>query len=150
MSLLNCAPCMPARLRALPIIDTRFTRLRANAPLLSSISILRTFVLSWVVLCCARYLLCFVCLLQLIPLPLPSPPPVSLLSFILPYKAVYIFFSFILLFKPLVTLLFIQLFCNNIFRLSALFFFLNKPSKHPIFTHSTHGQILRELLRFKH
>ena len=31
MSLLNCAPCAPSHLRALPIIDTRRTRLRAYA-----------------------------------------------------------------------------------------------------------------------
>ena len=45
--------------------------------------------------------------------PINHSPP-SLFSFILPYKAVlYAFFSF-LCFKPLVTPLFIQLFCNNI------------------------------------
>ena len=58
MSLLNCAPCVPSRLRALPIIDTRLThlrvyapyqslmRLRAYAPLPSSIGALGAFVLS--------------------------------------------------------------------------------------------------------
>ena len=70
MSLLNCAPCLPsclrdlpiidthlrayvpARLRALPLINTRFTRLSAQAPLLSSIRTLRAFVLSCYKYCC--------------------------------------------------------------------------------------------------
>ena len=59
-------------------------------------------------------------------------PHFSLLSFILPYKAVlHVLFSFFY-FKPLVTLLFIQLFSNKISRFSVLYFFWNKLNKHPI------------------
>ena len=49
----------------------------------------------------------------------------------------------------MVTLLFVQLFCNNIFRFSVLFFFWNELNKSPIFTHLTHGKILQELFQFK-
>ena len=59
-SLLNCAPCTPSFLCALPIIDTHFARLRAYAPypslmracalLLSPISALRAFFC--LVFCC--------------------------------------------------------------------------------------------------
>ena len=45
-SLLNCAPCAPSRLHALPIINTRLTCLRTYASLPSSIDALRTFLLS--------------------------------------------------------------------------------------------------------
>ena len=59
----------------------------------------------------------FVCVLQL------TIHPVPLLSSTLQYKAnVQVFFPFFY-FKPLVTLLFIQSFSNNIFTFSVLFSF---------------------------
>ena len=102
-----------SRLCTLPIINTRFTRLRAYTFLPSSIGslrALRAFVLCCVVLLQFEMKVCFVCALQL-----NIHPRLSLLSFSLPYKAVlYAFFSFVY-FKPLVTTLFVKLFCNNVF-----------------------------------
>ena len=63
MSLLNCAPCAPSRLRALPIINTR---LRANEPArLRCLHALRAFALSCVVLLQWKGKVCFVYSLQL-------------------------------------------------------------------------------------
>ena len=85
-----------SRLCTLPIINMRFTRLRAYAFLPSSIDALHAlcaFVLCCVVLLQFEIKVCFVCALQL-----NIRPCLSLLSFSLPYKAVlYTFFlSFIL------------------------------------------------------
>ena len=93
-SLLICAPFAPSRQHALPIIDTRFTHLRAYVPLLSSIGTLGAFVLSCVVLLELKDKVRFVCALQLT----IHPSILSFISFVLPYEAVlHVFFlSFIL------------------------------------------------------
>ena len=117
-SLLNRAPCAPSHLHASPIINTRLRalpiinmRLRALCTL-SDCNWTRThnhtlcvFVLSGVVLLRLKGKVHFVCLLQL----------TIYLSFLLFYhiKLFACFFSFFY-FKPLVTPLFIQLFCNII------------------------------------
>ena len=88
-SLLNCAP---SRLRTLPIIDTPLTRLLHHlyAPLLLSISTLIPFFLCRVVLFQLKDEVPMFCVCASIN---HSPPCFSLLSFILPYKAVlHVFF----------------------------------------------------------
>ena len=109
MNLLNCVPCAPLRLLVFPIIDSALractpvglrallivnTHLMCLAPLHSSISALRAFVLP-----------CFVLLQVKSKVPMflvcgsnNRSSPVSLLSFILPYKAVLhaFFHSYIL------------------------------------------------------
>ena len=104
------------RLRALPIINTRPTRLRVYVPLTSSIGALRAFVLCCFVLLQLKVKVCFVCTLQL-----TIHPPFSLLSLFFHIKLFYILFSFFC-FKPSVTPLFKQLFCNNIY-VAFLFLF---------------------------
>ena len=129
INLLNCAPCVPLRLRILPIIYTRLTRLfhiyyAPCALLLSS------FFLFCVVLFQLRGKMPLFCVCA----PINHSYPVSFRIYVLPYKAfLYVFFCFFY-FKPLVTPLFRQLFYSNIFIFSVLFF-----NKHPIFTHLTHG-----------
>ena len=82
------------RQRDLPIIDTRLTHhlYVPYAPLPLSIAVLRVFVLTRVVLLLWKGRICFECA------PTDHSPPVSLLSFILPYKAVWhtFFLSFVL------------------------------------------------------
>ena len=111
--MLNCAPFAPACLRASPIINIRLTRLYPY-------QLVPCTFLSCLALCCV---LCFVFELQL-----TIHPHLCLLSFTLPYRAVLhaFFHSY---FKPWVTLLVIQLFCNNIFWFSHLLFFWNKLNK---------------------
>ena len=111
LSLLSYEPCMPLRLRALPIINTCFTHLRAHAPLLLSIGALRAVVLTCVELLLLKCRICFVCALQLtihLQLTINHSPP-SLSSLLL-YHINYFscFFSYLLFFKPLVTKLFLQ------------------------------------------
>ena len=109
-SLLNCAP---SRLRTLPIIDTPLTRLLHHlyAPLLLSISTLIPFFLCRVVLFQLKDEVPMFCVCASI----NHSPPVSLFSLLFyRIKLFYMFFSSFY-FKPLVTPLFIQLFCNNIF-----------------------------------
>ena len=123
-SLLNCAPTRlkyhwyapyPSLIRAFTLINKRLTRV-------------------CLVLCCVLQLKGKVTNTY--------SPPVSLSSLLFyQIKLFYMLFSFFYL-KPLVTLSFIQLFCNNIFRFSVLVFFWNKLNKHPNFTHLTLGQIL--------
>ena len=108
-NLLNCTPSHP---RALLIINTSLTHLRAlpivdlclrvYTPWPLSIGALRAFVLPWVVLLQLKGKICFLCSLQL----------TIHFSFLLFHhiKLSYFFFYF----KPLVTPLFMQLFCSNI------------------------------------
>ena len=115
-------------------------RLPAYAPLLSSISVLRAFVLFCVVLLQLKGKVAMFCVCA----PINQSPPVSLSSLILRYKAVLhaLFHSFFLS-HCLHCYLYTAITC-------VLFFFWNKLDKHPIFTHLTHGQILYEFLQFKH
>lgn len=87
-SLLNCAPCAPSHIRAISVIDTRFTRLHVHVLLPSSIAALRPFVLTCVVLLLLKGMICFVCTLKLTIHPL-----VSFFSFLVPYKVVLHAFS---------------------------------------------------------
>ena len=107
------------------------------APLPSSVSALRLFFLSCVVL------------LQLkgtVPMfsvcaPINHNPSASL--FFLLFNHIKLFYVLFFSFKSLVTSLFVQLFCNNIFTFSFQFFFWNKLNKHPIFKHLTIGHTLK-------
>ena len=65
------------------------------------------------------------------------------------YHIKLFYIHFFWYFKPLVTPLFIQFICN-VFTFSVLFSFWNKLDKYSIFTYLLHGQILQELLQFKH
>ena len=82
------APYAPAHLRALPIINKRLTLLRPCASLPSPISALRAFFLSCVMLFQLKGKVPMFCVCA----PINNSPPVSLLSFILQYKAVLLFF----------------------------------------------------------
>ena len=112
-----------------------------------------------VVLCCARYLLCFVCLLQLIPLPLPSPslpPPLtppSLSSLLFYHIKLFtrFFLSFFYLSHWLHCYLYSYFATTFSDYLPCFSFEINLTNiQFSHIQHSTHGQILQELLRFKH
>ena len=98
------APYAPARLRTLLIINTRLTRLRASVPYTSLIRALT------LINACLKGKVCFVFALQIT---IHSPSLFPLFYFTI-LGCLQFFFSFIY-FKPLVTPLFIQLFCNYIY-----------------------------------
>ena len=104
-SSLNCASCAPSRIRALsiidtcltclrtlPIINTRFMRLRIYAPLPSSIGALRAFILCCVVLLQLKGKVQFAFALQL------AIHPLSLSSLLFDHiKLFYMLFFFFIL-----------------------------------------------------